>query len=307
MRGGTVRSVVASQAGGRAAMRRAGETHAPDEFIWPRSPAQATSQKPTIRGQGPCRHRRRGLIGVEAELFRDTHMIDPLHARALVLDDGSTRLAICVVDTLLMPRELVDRAKRMASEATGIPTDHMLVSATHTHSAPSVMEALGTGVDEPYAALLPGRIAEAIEAAATNVQLRTGQRGRGVHPAARAALSGRVHHVARPIGGAGGRGRAQDRGGAARVVGGGVRQAAPQAGRPAGAVREGGARVEAPGLLAAERVGRPEGGRRLGPGQPRPIRAGSGLPPGRAAVARVGRSGARVAGAPPHPPSPGGA
>jgi hypothetical protein len=91
---------------------------------------------------------------------------DPLHARAVVLDDGSTRLAVCVVDTLLMPRDLVDQAKRMAAEATGIATDHMLVAATHTHCAPSVVGALGTGIDENYTPLLPGWIAQAIQSAA---------------------------------------------------------------------------------------------------------------------------------------------
>ncbi|HUT93800.1 MAG TPA: LamG-like jellyroll fold domain-containing protein [Thermoguttaceae bacterium] len=94
---------------------------------------------------------------------------DPLHARALVLDDGATRLAICVVDTLLMPRDLVDKAKGIAEEATGIPTDRMLVAATHTHCAPSVVGALGTGVDENYTSLLPGWIAQAIRLAAKNL------------------------------------------------------------------------------------------------------------------------------------------
>ena len=44
-----------------------------------------------------------------------------------------------------------------------------MVAATHTHSAPSVMGALGTGVDEPYAQYLPGRIADAIRQAAENL------------------------------------------------------------------------------------------------------------------------------------------
>ena len=46
---------------------------------------------------------------------------DPIHARCLVLDDGETRLAIVVVDSCMMPRELLDRAKEMASRTTGIP------------------------------------------------------------------------------------------------------------------------------------------------------------------------------------------
>ena len=36
---------------------------------------------------------------------------DPLHARCLVLDDGKTKLAIVVVDSCMLPRELIDDAK----------------------------------------------------------------------------------------------------------------------------------------------------------------------------------------------------
>lgn len=91
---------------------------------------------------------------------------DPLHARGLVLSDGKKKLAIIVVDTLMMPREMLDEVKREASARTGIPPESMIISATHTHSAPSVMGALGTGVDEAYAPFPPGKIVECIEKAA---------------------------------------------------------------------------------------------------------------------------------------------
>jgi hypothetical protein len=91
---------------------------------------------------------------------------DSLCAKALALDDGTTRLVICVVDTCMIPRDLIDRAKADAGKATGIPTGRMLVSATHTHSAPSAMGCLGSRVDPSYAAFLPGRITAAIVGAA---------------------------------------------------------------------------------------------------------------------------------------------
>jgi hypothetical protein len=94
---------------------------------------------------------------------------DPLHARCLVLDDGSLRMAIVVVDNCLMPRELLDEAKEPAHRATGIPTKRILISATHTHSAPSVMGALGTNADAEYSQLLPGLIAKGIEEAVKNL------------------------------------------------------------------------------------------------------------------------------------------
>lgn len=61
---------------------------------------------------------------------------DPLHARALVLDDGKTTLAMVVVDNLGVSPALILEAKQLASERTGIPVERMLVCSTHTHSAP---------------------------------------------------------------------------------------------------------------------------------------------------------------------------
>jgi hypothetical protein len=79
-------------------------------------------------------------------------LMDPLHARCLVLDDGRTRIAIAVVDSCMLPRELIDRAKELARQRTGIPTDRMLVSATHTHSAPQTADILAWHADPVDAA-----------------------------------------------------------------------------------------------------------------------------------------------------------
>ncbi|MFO0888514.1 MAG: LamG domain-containing protein [Isosphaeraceae bacterium] len=94
---------------------------------------------------------------------------DPLLARCLVLDDGAIRLAIAIVDSCMMPRDLLDRAKRQAAERTGIPPERILIAATHTHSAPSAMGALGTPPDPDYVAFLPERLAEGIAQAAANL------------------------------------------------------------------------------------------------------------------------------------------
>ena len=95
---------------------------------------------------------------------------DPVCAKCLVFDDGSTRLAIVVVDSCMMPRELLDRAKELACEKTGIPIDRILISATHSHSAPAAMGALGCPPDRNYVALLPERIAESIERAVKQLE-----------------------------------------------------------------------------------------------------------------------------------------
>jgi neutral ceramidase len=95
---------------------------------------------------------------------------DRLHARCLLLDDGTTKVAIAVVDSCMVPRDLLDEAKEIASKATGIPTSRMLISATHTHSAPSVHGCLGSDKDEEYARFLAPQIAKGIIEAHSRLQ-----------------------------------------------------------------------------------------------------------------------------------------
>ena len=93
-----------------------------------------------------------------------------INARAIVLDDGKERLAIVVVDSCMMPRPLLDEAKKLAAERTKIPADRMLISATHSHTAPSCMGCLGTDADSNYVPFLREKLAEAIVAAEKNLQ-----------------------------------------------------------------------------------------------------------------------------------------
>ena len=71
--------------------------------------------------------------GFSANLAQSAH--DPLHARALVLDDGTTTLALVVVDNLGAGPDVLDEAKALAAKATGMSPDRMLISSTHSHSA----------------------------------------------------------------------------------------------------------------------------------------------------------------------------
>jgi neutral ceramidase len=109
--------------------------------------------------------------------FPATYIHDELHARALVLDDGASRLAIVVVDSLGVPRYVLDHAKRVASEHTGISADRMLISATHTHSASSALGERWSPADydlaptlDAYQSFLASRIADVIRGAVANLQ-----------------------------------------------------------------------------------------------------------------------------------------
>lgn len=74
--------------------------------------------------------------GFSANLAEKAH--DPLHARALVLNDGTTALALVVVDNLGAGPDVLLEAKTRAAAKTGLKTENLLISSTHTHSGPSL-------------------------------------------------------------------------------------------------------------------------------------------------------------------------
>ena len=61
---------------------------------------------------------------------------DPLYASCLVLEDGSTRLAILTLDLLMYSKAHVYTLRQRVNEATGIPARNLLVCCSHTHSGP---------------------------------------------------------------------------------------------------------------------------------------------------------------------------
>jgi hypothetical protein len=71
--------------------------------------------------------------------FPATHVHDELHARCLVLDDGSTKLVLVVCDLLGIDRLVSDEARAILHKDIGIAPNHVLVCATHTHSACSAL------------------------------------------------------------------------------------------------------------------------------------------------------------------------
>ena len=87
-----------------------------------------------------------------------------------MLNDGETQLAIVVVDSCMMPREFLDEVKVAVNKRTGIPVKRQLICATHTHTAPSCMGALGTSADPRYPLLLKRKIIEAIATAQKNLE-----------------------------------------------------------------------------------------------------------------------------------------
>ncbi len=102
-----------------------------------------------------------------------TFVHDELHARCLVLDDGTTRLAMAIVDNVSIDREVFDEAKRQIREATGLPPERVLMASTHTHSGPSARGSnafdIGQPLD-PYQAFLAQRMADGVRRAIENLE-----------------------------------------------------------------------------------------------------------------------------------------
>ena len=102
-------------------------------------------------------------------------VIEPLHARCFVLKSGEKKIAICVVDSCMIPRDILDQSKAIASKSTGIAINDIMISSTHTHSAPSSFGALGSSADPKYIRFLIPQLAKGIKLA--NARLQPAQCG----------------------------------------------------------------------------------------------------------------------------------
>jgi len=118
------------------------------------------------------------LIGSKGQPSDD--ILDELYAKALVLNDGSTTLAIVSVDLLYTPlEEITNPVRSIIKEKIGIPDQNVLICATHTHSGPEVFTRLkvpregrvpASQIDQSYLATLIKKIASSVLIAYKNMQ-----------------------------------------------------------------------------------------------------------------------------------------
>jgi len=76
------------------------------------------------------------VFPIELRSGRSNYVHDPLHIRAVAFQNGQGRAVIALVDALSVGQETTDAAKAIVAAKTGWKPQEMLVSATHTHSAP---------------------------------------------------------------------------------------------------------------------------------------------------------------------------
>src|SRR5580700_6246119 len=95
---------------------------------------------------------------------------DPLYARALVLDNGSSKVALIAVDTATNPNP-DDLVKAVTAEL-GIPAGNLSLSATHDHNTPNGPWGRGGPAWDPapYNAILKNGVLEAARQANAKLQ-----------------------------------------------------------------------------------------------------------------------------------------
>jgi neutral ceramidase len=99
-----------------------------------------------------------------------TEIHDELHVRALVLDNGNARIALATIDSCAVATEVLDDAKKQIAAETKIPPSHVLLSATHTHSAPPGAFLFQSKPDAFYQRWMGMRIVDCLRMAAGRLQ-----------------------------------------------------------------------------------------------------------------------------------------
>ena len=78
--------------------------------------------------------------------------LDPLEARVIALDDGTTSAAIVSVDLLGLDAASVARIRDAAAQVNPIPAGNVIVVCSHTHAGPAIQTMAGVPVDQEYLA-----------------------------------------------------------------------------------------------------------------------------------------------------------
>lgn len=107
---------------------------------------------------------------------------DELHAKALVLDDGSTSVALITTDLIGIDREFAERVRGLVEERVGIPPDGVWMCGSHTHFGPAVSTRRKDGddadaFDRSYAEVLAAKLSTAVQLA--HNRLRPARLGAG--------------------------------------------------------------------------------------------------------------------------------
>ena len=113
-----------------------------------------------------------GYLTMMAPKIKDVH--DPIHARAMVLSDGTTKVALVSVECIGLMGDFIDRVRDRLS-AYDYGERQIYVWATHTHAGPDTMGLWGpligvNGINKKYQFFLIESIVQAVIEAEQNLE-----------------------------------------------------------------------------------------------------------------------------------------
>ena len=79
-----------------------------------------------------------------------TRVLDPLFARAAILESGGQSIAFLQLDTLSIREEEVGEIRRQVAERYGFAGDRLLVAATHNHAGPAIASLGDVRIEQAY-------------------------------------------------------------------------------------------------------------------------------------------------------------
>jgi neutral ceramidase len=104
-------------------------------------------------------------------------ILDPLYAKALVLDDGQSKIAIVSADLLWVPLGITNEIRQQVQKKLGIPQENIMICGTHTHFAPKIdriakdwPDAAAAQIDESYVQVLKKKIFDSIMLAERDIK-----------------------------------------------------------------------------------------------------------------------------------------
>ena len=133
--------------------------------------ARATVTPPVGYTMGAWGLRQGRSTGVHRDLF----------ARAVVLDDGRSQVALVSMDVCGIPAEIVKAVRARVERLTGIPPSHLLLNSTHNHTTPDFLLGIPTELGV-YAAMFAELVAGAVSEASNRLQPASIGFGQGALP-----------------------------------------------------------------------------------------------------------------------------
>jgi neutral ceramidase len=107
-------------------------------------------------------------------------VLDRVHARAIVIDNGATSAALVTVDVISLPDVVAGRINDRIAAELGIPRAHIVLAGTGTHSSPTSSGPAGPGAPPVRNAVFEDKVFASVRQAKEKLQPATMRYGTSV-------------------------------------------------------------------------------------------------------------------------------